>query len=711
MANNNRYYIIIFGLLFLIAIVTIVIIIIKKKTTTTTTTVNGTVNSSIIPTTTADGAAADIANIITQQTNIVNNQTTGYTSTVNTSPNAQYVTNDPASPSAISNLITTLGPSAAGLAIQEATIKLSNKAMQYIGQATLDSIIKVAPNPDELISATQSLGEQMAKESTSIADSFDPVGWGFAWVSAVNALWDFSDANKTSTMKPALYWKQLSDTAKAKFVTATGNTSTIKGPLTDLILNADSTAFATQLNNEILNNQLILYDTILNQISATDLAALTTDQVNSQILTQLGTAANQSLIMNMSLKSLCEKNGNGKYLGGNNCTYATQAQCDSSYTWPISPSDPTSKGMYAQWSNNQCLATESLSRSQCEAEGSSNLLQYDYNSQICMIKQAYCTQFGYQFEGSDPASYGLPNCYQSTGRQVLDAVVGTTLTQDVQNIFSNETNCGGNCSPTQYCYTVTGKGGVCVDQAAPGGSCPTTGTTVSPCLGQSVCKESSAGIAAAFFTALAAVAIPVVGSLGAALVAGGGRAVTGLGICPAGADGVNPSTGTGGSNPGQYLPLNTINADGSTTPTLGCSAVWNCPNGYYCQDALHPCQPQKSQGATCIAGQCKAGLWCSTNLTCQPLGNVGDYCNGIAASADCQSGLSCGANSKCYNPNDPCSCANTATWGDNCGDWDASGYTWCYVKDPVGCAAKGGTTLTKSTTNSSISWKKCPNGT
>jgi len=93
---------------------------------------------------------------------------------------------------------------------------------------------------------------------------------------------------------------------------------------------------------------------------------------------------------------------------------------------------------------------------------------------------------------------------------------------------------------------------------------------------------------------------------------------------------------------------------------------------------------------------CAPGNKCSgfggRGVQCQPLSGEGESCT---FDSGCKPGLKCNADSTCYDPNDPCRCEQSGTWGTLCGDWDAAGYRWCYVKDGQACKNTGRVEVTE----------------
>lgn len=114
-----------------------------------------------------------------------------------------------------------------------------------------------------------------------------------------------------------------------------------------------------------------------------------------------------------------------------------------------------------------------------------------------------------------------------------------------------------------------------------------------------------------------------------------------------------------------------VNPDG-TIPggTAGCSVVAPCASGYWCDASSVP--------------------W-----TCRQANKkIGDTC--LAWSNECGNNLECNGWSKCMDPNDPCRCEMSGSWGSLCGDWDAAGFQWCYVKDPIACANKANNIISQN---------------
>lgn len=208
-----------------------------------------------------------------------------------------------------------------------------------------------------------------------------------------------------------------------------------------------------------------------------------------------------------------------------------------------------------------------------------------------------------------------------------------------------------------------------------------------------------------------------------------------------------------------------LNSSGKAVENSSCSAVDQCADGLWCGGVPVKCRKPGKIGDYCVAGQhqqCQTGLYCDSTskcaaprddgqgcfvdagcksgkcgkslvcltkdgklpnfsgtcstdsdcktgskcsgwggqgVVCQPLSGVGESCT---YSSGCKPGLACNGLS-CYDPNDPCRCAATATPHTLCGDWDASGFQWCYVANGPQCAARGGSV----TSGKGGYWKKC----
>ena len=493
---------------------------------------------------------------------------------------------------------------------------------------------------------------------------------------------DITDVGKLSGYRDAQEWLELRDLYKKEWDKEV-KTPIVVGPLTKL--QKDNVDGFLKLYEEQLTIQTTkLVDKLINELPDDLPVTEMAQRLESQIL------ANKDQLNNMTYKAMCQKQG-GKYLGGDICSYATKLACDNSYSWPLKDGD-----LYAQYDNGKCLLSWGGGmRDYCEKQGTANI-GYDYDNKTCFIKEPYCTQNGYSYLAKDPEVKNFPNCYKTTERKILDVVVGETVTQDFQNLFSKEKNCGDRCSKDQYCYTVTGRGGICLAKAKPGEACP-AGMHES-CEENSRCNLSSEGYAAAIGAGTAIVASG--GALGlAGLVAAGaaGRSIhSNLGQCTAGQDGENPSSS---SNPGHYLKKG----------LKGCSVAWPCPskvkNGsqteaYHCANIFEPCKPPKNDGEFCLLGQhhwCKEGSYCASDSKCAKKRDPGQGCfvgeacksgtcsggvctdyNGklpagatcALARGNCRNGYFCGSNLKCI----PKLKAGTACINDGaCADGDCYG--------------------------------------
>jgi hypothetical protein len=618
------------------------------------------------------------------------------------------------------------------------------------------------------------------KINVNLAKLTNPLSWALAWIDLSGAAMDVANAGKLADIKLAAEWLELRDHLKREFDKATNSEVHVVGPLNKI---KDVEKYEQEFELQLLNQAMALTDKVINEKfgpNATD------EQFWAEYETTM--SQNENTILNMTMKAMCEKYG-GKYLGKNHCSYKTKQECDSSYTWPIK--DYEKDGPYVQWDNGdggKCVATFNM-RELCDEQGTANI-GYDYENKTCLIKEPYCRQFGYQFKDKDPDVNNFPNCYKTTGREALDVLFGETFTKEIEDLFSDEENCGNRCGPNQYCFTITGKGGICLNKSKVGEAC--VSDMDQSCEPGSKCKLSSEGALAAAAVAAGTVLTGGLLTLPTLAASGGGRSIqSNLGMCTAGQDGVNaPSP----SNPGHFIPLG----------KKGCSALWPCPTNvktasgtqpYTCHNAFTECQPPRKENETCdVVRTCDKGLWCGgvpivcrkpgkvgdfcpldsskcepglfcgansrcskpqqngtacvTNSACQsgvclggvcatriggrdyvPKGatcvlantrcepgtycdgikcqskkEIGEHCSGAAAGHQCKSG-NCGALSfKCYDPNDPCECALSAKGFGECGDWDASGFKWCYVKDGDKCRQQGrGGNLTKG----KDWWKKC----
>jgi len=515
-----------------------------------------------------------------------------------------------------------------------------------------DDVIRISLKGFQRMSekiATTTIGKTMARilpkvaikagvqVSTSLAKLTNPIGWAIAWIDATGASWDLSNAGKLNNIMLTEEWLELRDQLKREFDKATEGKVYVVGPLNKLQKNQEE--YEQKFSFEMLNQAMTLTDAIVNEKigeNATD------EQFWAEYENIMVT--NEDKILNMTIKALCEKNG-GKYMGKNNCSYKTKSECDTSYKWPIQ--DYEKDGPYAQWDNldgGKCVATFNM-RSLCEEQGTANV-GYDYENKTCLVKQPYCTQFGYQFKDKDPDVNNFPNCYKTTGREVLDTVFGSTLTKEIEDLFSDEENCGNRCGANQYCFTISGKGGICLNKSKVGEECP-AGMHES-CEGGSECRLSSEGILASTAAVLGTVATGGLLTFPTIAASGAGRSIqANMGLCTAGADGVNAPSA---SNPGHYIPKG----------LKGCGAAWNCPTKvkeadgktvpYTCHNAFLECQPPRKQGETCdVVRTCGEGLWCGgVPITCRKPGKEGDWCP--LDSSACEKGLFCGADSKCRPP-------------------------------------------------------------
>jgi hypothetical protein len=692
--------------------------------------------------------------------------------------NDRYLTEGIAEPNKVLETMKSIGLISLAVIIgPDDVAKISLKGLSKMTNKLATSAMAKASTrllPKLAIKAGISLSKNLAKLT-------NPVGWVLMILDIPGMIFDISDTGKLSNIILAKEWLELRDNLMKEFNKNTNNEVFVVGPLDK---RKKEETYEQEFQFQLLNQQMVLTDLIINE-------KLGPNASDEQFWAEYENSImqNEDKILNMTMKAMCEKYG-GKYLGKNNCSYKTKSECDSSYTWPIK--DYEKDGPYVQWDNadgGKCVATFNM-REICEEQGNANI-GYDYENKTCIIKEPYCRQFGYQYKEKDPDVNNFPNCYKTTGREVLDVIFGETTTKEVEDLFSKEENCGNRCGPQQYCYTVTGKGGICLNKSKVGETCP---TEMPSCVDGSQCKISSEGIAAAAGTvALGALTGGLALTFPALVTASAGsRAIhANLGMCTAGQDGVNAPSPT---NPGHFIPLG----------KKGCSAVWPCPTNvktptgtvpYTCHNAFLECQPPRKENETCdVVRTCDKGLWCGgvpivcrkpgkvgdfcpldsskcepglfcgansrcskpqqngtacvTNSACQsgvclggvcatriggrdyvPKGatcvlantrcepgtycdgikcqskkEIGEHCSGAAAGHQCKSG-NCGALSfKCYDPNDPCECALSAKGYGECGDWDASGFKWCYVKDGDKCRQQGrGGNLTKGRDW----WKKC----
>lgn len=468
----------------------------------------------------------------------------------------------------------------------------------------------------------------------SVAKLANPIAWGLAYFDFVSAIWDITDVGKLSTYREAKDWIELRDIYKKEFDKASNNQQVVIGPLSK-IQKDDVNKFIKMFEEETTAQVTIWADKVINEI--TNIADKTPEEISTILVDNI--TENQSTINNMVFKSLCQRN-QGKYLGKDLCTYIDKDSCDKNYSWPIKEGE-----IYTQWEDGKCIQSwGGHIRELCEKQGIANI-GYDYTNKTCIIKEPYCNQYGYSYKAQDSEVDNFPNCYKTTGRKVADVVVGETITKDLEDLFSKEKNCGDRCSSDQYCYTVTGRGGICLAKAEPGETCP-VGMNDS-CYGDSNCNLSSEGYLAAIGVGAAGVATggAALGLAGLVAAGGAGRSIqANLGMCTAGADGEKRSSST---NSGHYIK----------NGLKGCSAAWKCPpkvskDGkivkYHCENVFTPCKAPKNDGQFCLLGQhdwCKEGSHCGADSKCAKKGAPGKGC---FVGEACTSGICKGA--VCANP-------------------------------------------------------------
>jgi len=577
---------------------------------------------------------------------------------------------------------TALGISAA----QVASVQISKRAAKYLGKKAISSIVGktiIKMIPKVAIKSSTTLAKTLGKLS-------NPVGWALLVFDGISLIWDLADTGKLSGYLDAKSWLKIRDDEKKEMEKALKKIK--KDPTEKIIvgpfdkIKRDEKKWDKITSDEIKLQAIKYTDKIINEM--TDIDSLTLEQRKTKIASKLTEA--KPIIINMAMKSLCIKNG-GKYLGKDICSYPSKSACDNSFTWPIP--DNAENQLYAQWDGNKCVFEPwaGAVRHTCNEQGSANI-GYDYDNKVCKIKEPYCTQYGYSYKAKDPEAKNFPNCYKTGGRKVADVLVGETISQDFQNLFSSEKNCGDRCTDDQYCYTISGRGGICLAKNDPGEACP-AGQHES-CRGGSRCELSSEGYGAAVGTSVAVYGLAAASlGAGAAIGAAAARSIAANhGMCTVGSDGKNKSSA---SNPGHYLPLG----------MKGCSVAWKCPtkvantnsaykdkNGrtaktvkYHCENIFKPCQPPKKTGEFCLQGQdwCHSDSFCNAASKCQKKKNDGEYCPGIAAGAYCKSGK-CGSMSNCLNKDGKAVKGSTCSIVDKC----ASGL-WC-GGIPIRCRSKGG---------------------
>jgi hypothetical protein len=635
---NNLPVIIFFILLVVISLIVIIMVYKKRKTTNET---NNILKSQIQQ---EIKDMEDIANTLKQDQLTASALYGTGLPDIDLKVNERYLTDGIAKPDEVLQWFKTIGLIGASIIIgPDDIVRLSATGFKKMSSKV----------------ATSAIGKSMARVlpklaikagvsvATNLAKLTNPVTWALAWIDLTGASWDLSNAGKLNNIMLANEWLEMRDALKSEFDKAVNGKVNILGPLDKLKKEGN---FDDEYSLQMLNQAMKVTDAIVNE-------RLGPNASDEQFWAEYATvmSENEDKIKNMTIKAMCEKHG-GKYLGKDSCSYKTKGECDSSYKWPIK--DYEKDGPYAQWDNGdggKCVATFNM-RELCEEQGSANI-GYDYENKTCTIKKPYCQQFGYQFKDKDSDVNNFPNCYKTVGREVLDVFFGSTMTKEIEDLFSQEQNCGNRCGPNQYCYTLTGKGGICLAKSKVGEACP-AGMHQS-CEGGSECRLSSEGALASAGTVLAAVATGGFLTFPAIAASGGGRSIqSNMGMCTAGEDGVNaPST----SNPGHYIPLG----------LKGCSAAWKCPtkvkspNGktepYNCHNAFLECQPQRRENETCdVVRSCEKGLWCGgIPIVCRKPGKEGDWCP--LDSNACQPGLYCGANSKCNAPSaDGKSCLSNA---------------------------------------------------
>ena len=549
--------------------------------------------------------------------------------------NERYLMDGVAPPDEVLKWARTLGIIGIAVVTQPDTLfKISGKGFSYMSSklaATTIGKTMTRMLPKIAIKAGVTVGKSIAKLS-------NPLAWALTWLDLTSAAWDLSDVGKLSNIMLAQQWLEMRDSVMREYEKAVDGKYYVMGPLNKLSTDEFEETYSVMM----FYQAMVLTDTLVNEKLGT--GNVTDEQFWAEYENIMTTK--EDMILNMTMKAMCEKYG-GKYLGKNYCSYKNKQECDSSYDPSIKSDSNTTINQYVQWDKadgGRCVAMPNI-REFCDAQGTANI-GYDYDNKTCVIKQPYCTQFGYQFTEKDDKVNNFPNCYKTVGRETLDTIFGATLVKDIENLMSDEVNCGNRCTADQYCYNLSGKGGICLPKSKVGEECP-AGMHES-CEGGSECRLTSEGALASAGAVAGAVFTGGILTFPVLAASGGGRSIqANMGMCTAGADGINAPTS---SNPGHYIPLG----------KKGCSAAWNCPTQvkgsdgkavpYTCHNAFLECQPPRKKGETCdVVRKCGEGLWCGgVPITCREPGKEGDWCP--LDSSACGTGLFCGADSRCRKP-------------------------------------------------------------
>lgn len=582
---------------------------------------------------------------------------------VDLTPNDQFLGPNRATPSDLEtavNVVSSLAKDMAiGAALTDLPIHLSKKAAKALSKKLFAKLL-VKTSAKASARLAIKLGLNAAKTVSKFAN---PVSWALLYADLPGALWDITDTGKTRSFKDANTWLAMRDQIKKDFAADLKDSDhdlpITKSPVDKFNTPADKLhpdvtkaqfdQFLKEKDEFLTEIQTRYFDKFYNE-AKTQFPNATEQQIYDKVETKLEETS--EVQVRAVLKKICIKYG-GKYLGNGKCSYKTKQACQNSYSWPLKKDET-----YSHWDGDKCVYSYGgIVRNICDQESSAQI-GYDKDKQTCYIKKPYCDQYTMSYKAKDPEAKNLPNCYKTTGREILETVVGgETVIKDFADLFSSRENCNNECNPeTQYCYTITGKGGICLPKANPGEACTTE--IDASCYGDSKCKLSAEGLAAALGTATAAVATGGA-SLGlAGLVAAGaaGRSIhANLGICSAGADGVNPSSP---SNPGHYM----------TVGKKGCYAGLPCPpkvkqadgstQPYWCKTAFNVCQKPKKKGEWCSAVE-KCGkhngkqMWCGgVPVQCRTWdGKNGDFCEWD--SDKCASGYFCDELSRCRKLREP----------------------------------------------------------
>lgn len=243
--------------------------------------------------------------------------------------------------------------------------------------------------------------------------------------------------------------KKIDQEMQKEFQDAGGVWPSVIGPLDSISADELNAAIAEQ-SNIIMdsNNKDPLVKPMLDKLTE-DLEKeilKVEDLDNDDKMKKYTDLLDMDAIYNKAFSVVCI-NKKGKVVGPTQCSYQDKASCESSYSWP-----PKEDETYAEFKPNilggACIASSYGIRSMCDDNG----IPYNSETGICKIDETYCKMKGADWKYND--SIKENDCIIPSGQDVMENILGTTITRGLKQIFDpaqyetckdNETDDGYFC--------------------------------------------------------------------------------------------------------------------------------------------------------------------------------------------------------------------------------------------------------------------------